>query len=209
MQSDRPVEHWKGAFGDAYISRNVADAAAVRQRTLVWGRYLWPVMAELPNSILEVGCSIGINLRALKNLVGAELFAVEPNQSARDRVLAEGVLDADHLFDATADRLPLADGAVEMSFTTGVLIHVPPAELPAAMDELHRVSSRYVLMSEYFADQPEEKTYRGETGLLFKRDFGAMMLERHRDLKLVDYGFLWKHAGASDSGNWWLFEKRG
>lgn len=207
MPSDRPVDHWTGEFGDAYIGRNVADEAAVRQRTLVWGRYLWPILPALPNSILEVGCSIGINLRALKNLVGADLHAVEPNASARKRVIEDGVLDAGHLYDATADKLPLDDGAVEMSFTTGVLIHVPPSELPAAMDELYRVSSRYVLMSEYFADQPEEKSYRGETGLLFKRDFGAMMLERHPDLRLVDYGFLWKHAGASDSGNWWLFEK--
>lgn len=207
MPSNRPVEHWKGEFGDSYIGRNVADDAAVRQRTLIWGRYLWPILPALPDSILEVGCSIGINLRALKNLVGAQLHAVEPNASARKRVIDEGVLDADRIYDATADKLPLGDGAVEMSFTTGVLIHVPPAELPAAMDELYRVSSRYVLMSEYFADQPEEKTYRGETGLLFKRDFGAMMMERHGDLRLVDYGFLWKHAGASDSGNWWLFEK--
>ena len=186
---------------------DTADIDAIRQRTLAWGRYLWPILPALPNSVLEVGCSIGINLRALKNLVGAELFAVEPNASARERVVSEGVLDEDHIFEGTADALPLKDGAVEMSFTTGVLIHVPPVELPAAMDELYRVSSRYVLMSEYFADQPEEKTYRGESGLLFKRDFGAMMMERHPDLRLVDYGFLWKHAGASDSGNWWLFSK--
>ena len=178
-----------------------------RQRRLCWGRFLWPIMADLPASILEVGCNVGINLRALKDLVGADLFGVEPNDRAREQVVADGVLPAENVFAGTADALPLDDGAVEMSFTTGVLIHVPPGELPAAMDELHRVSSKYILMSEYFADQPEQKTYRGQDGLLFKRDFGAMMLERHPDLRVVDYGFLWKQAGASDSGNWWLFAK--
>ena len=90
-----------------------------------------------------------------------------------------------------------------------MLIHVPPAELPAAVDELYRTSRRYILLSEYFADQPEEKTYRGQVGLLFKRDFGKFMLERHPDLQIVDYGFLWKECGASDNGNFWIFRKPG
>ena len=103
----------------------------------------------------------------------------------------------------------MADREVELSFTTGVLIHVPPSELGAAVDELYRVSSRYILMSEYFADQPEEKTYRGQEGLLFKRDFGKFMLDRHPDLMILDYGFFWRDAGAVDNGNWWLFRKPG
>ncbi len=209
MSGSRPVDQWRGEFGAAYITRNVADEAAVRQRTLMWGRFMWQMMSALPKSILEVGCNIGINLRALDRVVGAELFAVEPNSAAREVVLREGVLPADHLFDADASKLPMADGAVELSFTTGVLIHVPPSELDAAVDELYRVSSRYILMSEYFADQPEEKSYRGQEGLLFKRDFGKFMLDRHPDLMILDYGFFWRDAGAVDNGNWWLFRKAG
>jgi len=207
MPAERPVDQWKGAFGASYLERNVASQAAVRQRTLLWGRYLWPLLPAMPRSILEVGCSVGINLRALSNVTEAELHGIEPNAQARETVLRDGVLPAERLYDATADCLPLADGAVELSFTTGVLIHVPPSELPAAVDELHRVSSRYILLSEYFADEPEEKAYRGEAGLLFKRDFGGFMLDRHPDLRVVDYGFLWKRAGGSDNGNWWLFSK--
>src|SRR4029077_12448229 len=112
----------------------------------------------------------GINLRALERVIGADLYAVEPNGAAREVVLRDGLLPADHLFDADASHVPMADGSVDLAFTTGVLIHVPPAGLPAAMDELYRVSRRWVLISEYFADQPEEKLYRGQEGLLFKRD---------------------------------------
>ena len=205
--SSRPVDHWRGAFGADYIQRNQAGDGAVRQRTLIWGRYLWPIMSALPTSVLEVGCNVGINLRALDRLIDADLYAVEPNAAARNVVLSEGVLPSERLFDADASKIPMGDGAVDLSFTTGVLIHVPPAELASAVDELYRVSRRYILISEYFADQPEEKVYRGQDGLLFKRDFGKFLLERHPDLTIVDYGFLWKEAGASDNGNWWLFKK--
>lgn len=207
MTESRPVDQWKGEFGAVYIERNTASAAAVRQRTILWGRYLWSLLPAMPRSILEVGCSVGINLRALNNVTDAELHAVEPNAHARETVISDGVLPSERLHAATADALPFEDGAFELSFTSGVLIHVPPSELPAAVDELHRVSSRYILMSEYFADEPEEKAYRGHSGLLFKRDFGAYMLDRHPGLRVLDYGFLWKRAGGSDNGNWWLFSK--
>ena len=204
----RPVDHWRSLFGDEYAERNQADEAAIRQRALTWGRWLWPIMSDLPKTVMEVGCNVGINLRALNRILNAELYALEPNDKAREIVLRDDVLTPDRLFGGDASKLPLGDGAVEMSFTTGVLIHIPPEELPQAVDELYRVSSKYIFMSEYFADQPEDIPYKGQTGLLFKRDFGKFMLERHPTLKVVDYGFLWREAGGADNGNWWLFEKR-
>jgi pseudaminic acid biosynthesis-associated methylase len=207
LSKRRPVDDWRGEFGASYIERNRADQSAVRQRALMWGRFLWPMAPYLPKSILEVGCNVGINLRALERLVDAELYAIEPNAAAREAVISDGVLPSERIFDADAGNLPFEDGAMELTFTTGVLIHVPPDELPGAIDELYRVSSRFILMSEYFADQPEEKAYRGHEGLLFKRDFGKLMLERHPDLTIVDYGFLWREACGADNGNWWLFRK--
>lgn len=207
MAEHRPVDFWRGDFGSEYIGRNTADAAAVRQRTRSWGCYLQNILPDLPRSILEVGCSIGINLRALNNLVDADLHGLEPNDAARRVLAEEGVLPKSHIHEGEAKSLPFKDGQFEMTFTTGVLIHVPPSELPAAMDELYRVSSKYILMSEYFAHEPEEKTYRGQHGLLFKRDFGGFMLDRHPDLTIVDYGFQWMRAGAADNGHWWLFRK--
>ena len=60
---------------------------------------------------------------------------------------------------------------------------------------------------EYFAAEPEEKRYRGQDGLLFKRDFGAFWLEMFPELELIDYGFFWKHATGLDNLTWWLFRK--
>lgn len=41
-------------------------------------------------SILEVGANVGSNLHALRGLIGAELFAVEPNERARDILIRDG-----------------------------------------------------------------------------------------------------------------------
>jgi len=207
LADHRPVDFWRGDFGSEYIGRNRADASAVRQRARSWSTYFQGIMHDLPRSIVEVGCSVGINLRALTGLVDAELHGLEPNAAARRVLVEDGVLPASHVHEGEANSLPFKDGQFELSFTTGVLIHVPPSELPAAVDELYRVSSKYILMSEYFSHEPEEKTYRGQSGLLFKRDFGGFMLDRHPELTIVDYGFQWMRAGAVDNGHWWLFRK--
>ena len=48
---------------------------------------------------------------------------------------------------------------------------------------------------------------RRRTGLLFKRDFGALWMDRFHGLRIVDYGFFWKRATGLDNLTWWLFEK--
>lgn len=150
------------------------------------------------------GCNLGLNLRVMPRLLGAGL-AIEPNATARARVLADGILPAERLYEGFGDKIPLADGAVEMAFTTGVLIHVDPSRLAATMDEIHRVSSKYVLCAEYFSPRPETLSYRGHEGLLFKNDFGGLYMDRFADLQLVDYGFFWKRATGLDDATWWLF----
>jgi hypothetical protein len=75
------------------------------------------------------------------------------------------------------------------------------------MSEIVRCSNKYVLCGEYFADEVTEVPYRGETGALFKRDYGAYYLELFPNLRLVKEGFLGKEHGWDDV-TWWLFERR-
>lgn len=200
---------WRGEFGARYIARNEPTPAALAMVTRMWARLLEPLAGRLPRSILEVGSNVGLNLRALRRLVEAELFAAEPNESARARLVADDVLPADHVLDAWAARLPLSNGAVDMSFTAGVLIHIAPDDLLASCREIHRVTSRFVGCVEYFSPNPEAIPYRGHEGQLFRRDFGRFWMENFRDLELVDCGFFWTGAGYIDDLTFWLFEKRG
>ncbi len=202
-----PLEQWAGAFGDAYVERNPATAQNVRLRL----RALAPILARLdgapPRSILECGCNVGLNLRALRQLTDAELFAVEPNRTAREIVVRDEVLDPAHLLEGSLAALPFADASMELVFTSGVLIHVPPAHLARALHEVHRVSRRYVLAIEYFSARPEAVTYRGHAELLWKRDFGGAYLDLFPTLRPIDAGFLWSRTSGCDDATWWLFEK--
>lgn len=202
-----PKSAWAGEFGAEYTDRNVASEEVMRIRTAMWARLLESFRGAPPKSILEVGCNLGLNLRAIPRLIDAELYAIEPNPQAREKVLADKVLPAERLFAGYGDKIPVADGAVEMAFTSGVLIHVDPTNLAATMDEIHRVSSKYILCSEYFSPRAETISYRGHEGLLFKNDFGGLYMDRFPELELVDYGFFWKRATQLDDATWWLFRK--
>jgi pseudaminic acid biosynthesis-associated methylase len=202
----RQVEAWRGAFGDAYIDRNPVTAETTRRKLADWSRILRSLTGKPPRSILEVGANVGQNIAALRLLSAAELFAVEPNAAARQRLIASGLVDEAHGLDGNAAALPFEAGSVDLVFTAGVLIHIAPADLPAACAEMHRVSRRYLLSIEYFADQPTEKRYHEQDQMLFLRDYGAFWLEKFPGLLVVDFGFLWKPI-SGDSLNWWLFEK--
>lgn len=161
-----------------------------------------------PGSIVEIGANIGLNLRAIKLLSSAALTAVEPNDVARQRLVADGVVTPDNCFDGFAASLPFDDGQFDLSFTHGVLIHIHPDRLTDSCKEIARVSNRYVLCSEYFSTASREIKYRGHTEALFTRDFGKFWQTTCPELHLLDYGFFWTGAGCVDDMTWWLFEKR-
>lgn len=179
----------------------------IERRVQMWRRILQPLSPEIPKSCLEVGANVGINLRALRALHRIEMYALEPNANARGILIRDDVVPVTHVLDGSVESIGLADASVDLVFTSGVLIHVEPARLQAACQEMHRVARRYLLTIEYFAHDPEEKTYRGETGLLFKRDFGAFWLDQFPTLSVIDYGFFWKPATGLDNLTWWLFAK--
>ena len=199
---------WRGGFGNAYTDRNTVADDKLRALTKHWARIMRATEGAPPQSILEVGANIGLNLRALRRLTGATFIALEPNAKARQHLVADGVVGAEWALDGLGNAIPLGPDAVDMAFTSGVLIHVHPDDLLATCMELHRVSSRYIACIEYFSDKSEEIYYRGETEALFKRDFGSFYLDTFPDLRVVDYGFTWKRVSGLDNLTWWLFEKR-
>jgi ubiquinone/menaquinone biosynthesis C-methylase UbiE len=123
-------------------------------------------------------------------------------------ISSQNGLKLEKAFNCDAFKIPLADESIDLVFTAGVLIHIHPNDLLKAMSEIVRVSKRYVLCMEYFSHQPEEILYRGQKGLLFKRDFGSFYLDNFPQLKCLNYGFLWKKEfPIFDDMTWWLFEK--
>lgn len=207
MNKSDQVDFWRSDFGDAYLSRNAPSIEMIRSRTNMWSRILAPIAQRPPVSILEVGANVGNNLRALRNLTAATLHALEPFDTARAQLLHDGIVPAERIVQGAAESIAAPDGAYDLVFTSGVLIHIAPANLPAACREIYRTARRYVVCVEYFSQKPEEIAYHGNQGYLFKRDFGGFYLDAFPDLRLVDYGFFWKRVTGLDDLTWWLFEK--
>jgi ubiquinone/menaquinone biosynthesis C-methylase UbiE len=81
--------------------------------------------------------------------------------------------------------LPWPDRSFDIVFTSGVLIHISPSDLPQAMDEIHRVSKEYIWCSEYYATEVTQIAYRDRADLLWKMDFARQFQDRFPDLQLV------------------------
>jgi spore coat polysaccharide biosynthesis protein SpsF len=160
------------------------------------------------NSILELGPNIGLNLIAFKTLFPpADLAAVEINEKAA-KELKKNIPEVDLYLSSISD---FEIGKTwDLVFTKTVLIHINPETLNQVYDVMHRCSSRYLLIAEYYDPNPTEILYRGHSKKLYQRDFAGEILDRFKDLKLLDYGFAY-HRDANfsqDDLTWFLLEKR-
>lgn len=155
---------WAGEFGNAYLARNRVNW---RARMPLWKRVL---DVTKPRSVLEVGCNAGWNLMALRALDrNLSLVGIDVNDAALVEANEAG-LDAEHVEARDAACL----GTFDLVLTAGLLIHIPPSDLPAVMGAIAAASSRWVVAVEYASEVEEEVNYRGMAGALWRRPFGAM-----------------------------------
>ena len=182
------LEHWQSDFGRAYTDRNsllpeALDALYLKNygvaRTELNRRFL----ADIPRSarILEVGCNEGNQLCALREMGFRHLYGIEIQEYALRR--ARTRLDNAQLALATAFEIPYPDGFFDLVFTSGVLIHIAPADLPKALREIHRCAGSFIWGFEYYSPRPMEVCYRGHSSLLWKADFAQLYLDLCDDLE--------------------------
>jgi pseudaminic acid biosynthesis-associated methylase len=189
---------WRSDFGRAYTDRNDRDKP---ERVDAWRRLLGGIV---PVRALEVGCNVGWNLVYLERLGISELYGIEPQPDAVER--ARQRRPRFNVLHGTACDLPFRDGLCDLVFTSGVLIHIAPGSLGDALDEIHRVSRRWIAAIEYDDPAEQEVRYRGHSGALWKRDHGAAWQARHPGLRLVRRLELGP-ADGYDSCTAHLFEK--
>jgi len=195
---------WAGQFGNDYITRN-RDGVLLDNNRALFGKIL--SHTQDVTSAIEFGANIGNNLRALRELLPtAELHSVEINAMAAAEIEAWGgaTVEVASLLDFEPPR------RWDLSFTKGVLIHLPPEALPDIYDKLVAASSRYVMVCEYYNPTPVGVSYRGHENALFKRDFAGEILDAHPELRLLDYGFTYHRDPQHplDDSTWFLMEKQ-
>jgi pseudaminic acid biosynthesis-associated methylase len=197
---------WAGDFGTAYIGRNQGDALLASNLDF-FAKALRATRNV--NTCIEFGANIGMNLKALKLLHPAQKHhGIEINADAVKAL--GGVIGSDHVFHSSIlDFAPTQTW--DLVLIKGVLIHMNPAVLPQVYDALYHATGRYLLVAEYYNPSPVAIPYRGHTDRLFKRDFAGELMDRHADLRLVDYGFSYRRDPnfPQDDITWFLMEKRG
>jgi pseudaminic acid biosynthesis-associated methylase len=198
-------EFWQGNFGNRYISRN-QDESFFKANLVLWKR----IFRELPDatSALEFGCNIGLNLKAIHNLLPkVDLAGIEINPNAVEQLQAWGVAQ---VFPGSILNVE-PDQKFDLTFSKGVLIHIAPPDLPDTYRRLYDWSRKYICVIEYYNPTPVALSYRGHANKLFKRDFAGDLLDYYPDLKLVDYGFFYHRdeKAPQDDLSWFLLKKRG
>lgn len=196
---------WAGEFGNNYIGRNISDEYLASNLSFFSKTFN---QIGKPNSLIEFGANVGMNLKAIKLLFPAiHLFGIEINfQAAKE--LSE-FIGKENVYNGSILEYE-ATKKFDVSLIKGVLIHMNPEMLPTVYEKLYQSSKKYILVCEYYNPSPVTVNYRGHADRLFKRDFAGEMLEKYPDLRLLDYGFCYKRDKAfpQDDVTWFLLEKK-
>jgi spore coat polysaccharide biosynthesis protein SpsF len=194
---------WKSTFGNQYTGRTI-KAKFYTTRIKMWSDILPQTLGI--NSVFEIGTNIGLQLDIIKLLNPnrkIETAGIEINKKAfliakkKHKVQNISVLDFK------------PKKKFDLTFSAGVLIHLPPEKLKHAYKVLYNSSNKYIVISEYFNTSPVEVVYRGHSNKLFKRDF-AKEIKNLYDLELIDYKFMWSEDNffPCDNTTWFLFKKK-
>ena len=189
---------WKGPLGNDYNERNL-KTQEYHKRKSFWDKIqAWNEI----DKVLEVGCNKGYNLLHWDKQ-HYRLFGVDINYDAIQ--YCRQWFPWINSVEGSVFDLPFKDKWFTLSFTVGVLIHVPPKELKKAMDEIVRVSGKYVLCAEYFCSEERERPFLDMIGVTFERPYGDLFQDWYR-LTILETGDL----GLDDGFNnirYWLMKK--
>ncbi|MBD2626923.1 class I SAM-dependent methyltransferase [Trichormus variabilis] len=97
-------------------------------------------LPEHTESILDVGCNVGLGLKFASELGVKKLYGIDINPQAIE-LARDNLKDIDQveLYHNSADRLPIRDASVDAVNCTEVLEHIPFDLRPCLIEEIHRV----------------------------------------------------------------------
>ena len=195
---------WAGQFGTQYIQRNQGEAL-LGSNLNFFAKALRS--ARNLKTCMEFGANIGMNLKALKLMYPTqEQYGIEINADAV-RELTHNI-QPEHVYHSSIlDFTP--QRTWDLVLIKGVLIHINPDHLSEVYERLYQASRQYICVIEYYNPTPVSLSYRGHENRLFKRDFAGEILDRYSDLRLVDYGFIYRRDRLpQDDLTWFMMEKR-
>jgi pseudaminic acid biosynthesis-associated methylase len=182
-------EFWSSDFGRKYTDRSGYSPKAWDEFFLrEYGVSNWAISKDFLSgikigNILEVGCNLCNNLRLLQKHGYRNLYGIDIQRYAIKR--AKQLTDDINLVEGSIFDLPFKDNYFDLVFTAGVLIHISPKDISAAMKEIYRVSKKYIWGMEYWSEDYKSVKYRGNKNRLWKGDFAKMYMDLFPNLTLV------------------------
>ncbi|MEM2160205.1 MAG: class I SAM-dependent methyltransferase [Candidatus Nitrosotenuis sp.] len=114
-------------------------------------------------SVLEVGCSAGNDLRLFPE--GFDVSGVDYSEIAITK--AKENLPGFGFKIGSADSIPFADSSADFVFTRNLFNHLDSKDVKKVIDELFRVSKKYILNIELFSENEE---YLGSNPITYGRN---------------------------------------
>lgn len=196
---------WAGEFGNNYIGRNQGDNLLASNLNF-FSKAL--KTASNFNRVIEFSANIGMNLKALKLLYPKiDLHAIEIN--SRASVELRKIIPPKNVYESSIIDWDPGSQLWDLVFIKGVLIHINPKELEELYRTLVSSTNKYLLVAEYYNPTPVALDYRGNQDRLFKRDFAGEIMDFFPEMKLLDYGFVYRRdlVFPQDDITWFLMEK--
>lgn len=198
---------WKSNFGSKYLSRHPSKKW-VENNFNFFKKCFSRINIKKIKTIIEFGSSVGLNLIALNKLNKFKnMTAVEINQTAYDKLKKLNYVNPvnESVLDYSIKK------KFDLVLTKGFLIHVNPDKLRICYQKIYDSCKKkgYILICEYYNPTPVMINYRGKKNLLFKRDFVGDIFNIFSNIKLIDYGFVYrKDKHPQDDITWFLLKKR-
>jgi len=181
---------WQSSFGQDYTRRNLYINPAALDN--FYKKRLGVSRSEMNKNflrglkiknILEAGCNTGNQLILLQkqgynNLYG---FDIQRDTVEMAKQYSKGI----NIIEGSIFDVPFKSDYFDLVFTSGVLIHIAPKHLKCAMQEIYRVSKKYIWGYEYFSEKYQTIEYRGHKDRLWKGNFADIYLKYFPDTQLI------------------------
>jgi len=168
-------ETWSGDFYNQKYQHKIQEG----QR-----RILDEMRRIEPGSVLEAGCGFGRNLKFLSKEIGDKIHFTGID-------ISKNLLEKCDMSVTCADirKLPFSDNSFDMVFTHGTLMHVPGHTIRNAMNELIRVSKKYILCAEeaYWDSFPKDKETVKPNRYTFYHNYEKMLGNNNTKLLRKEY----------------------
>lgn len=214
-ENNKQTQVWSSEFGKEYTDRNIMS---MEEMDLMYKKQYGISRIDMNTRfldgldrnirVLEVGSNIGLQLLFLQKMGFSNLYGIEISPYAVE--LSKSKTKGINILWGNALDIPFKNNWFDLVFTSGLLIHIDPEELPIVLEEIYRCSNSYIWGFEYFAKEYTQVKYRQPketTGLLWKADFPQIFLKQFDNLKAIKIE-LFKYLNSENIDVMFLLEKK-